>query len=371
MLAALLITGSLLACAGVSVPDKIDRVYLPPSILSQDRTITFDELLMNLVSARVVLVGESHDRFDHHLNQLEIVRRLHESYPNLAIGLEQFQQPFQHYLDAHVRRQIDVQEMLRGTEYYARWKYDFRLYEPILSYAREHQIPVVALNLPQELTRKVAVAGLEQLTAEEAAQLPEIDRSDQEYRDRLRQVFDDHPTSEHGGSFEDFYTVQLLWDEGMAARAATYLNDNPEQKMVILAGRGHIEHGAGIPLRLARRISGAVVTIIQNDLPNDGDDLGADYVLHSEVVTLPKRGLLGVLIDTQTGGTRIRELSDTGAAKAVGVEPGDVIVAVDGRPVKDYSDLRSTLWNKLPGDRVRLAVRRDTDRTVVFDITLR
>ena len=36
--------------------------------------------------------------------------------------------------------------MLRGTQYYDRWRFDYRLYREILSSARRHRIPVIALS---------------------------------------------------------------------------------------------------------------------------------------------------------------------------------------------------------------------------------
>ena len=61
--------------------------------------------------------------------------------------MEMFQQPFQRYLDEYVAGSIDEQTMLRATEYYRRWRMDFRHYAPILRYAREHGLPVIALNV--------------------------------------------------------------------------------------------------------------------------------------------------------------------------------------------------------------------------------
>ena len=184
-----------------------------------DRAIRLDD-------ARVVMVGETHTRYDHHLTQLEIIRRLHELNPNLAIGMEAFQQPFQWALDEYISGAMDEQEMLRATEYYQRWRMDYRLYAPILRYAREHGLPVVALNLPAELTRQVGRHGMDGLSEEARARLPaEIDRTDAAYAQRLREVFAHHP-NERGQPFEHFLEVQLLWDEGMAERAADYLEAN-------------------------------------------------------------------------------------------------------------------------------------------------
>ena len=98
--------------------------------------------------------------------------------------------------------------------------------------------------------------GIDVLSDEERAKIPdEIDRSDSAYQRRLEEIFEQHPKGENR-SFDHFLEVQLLWDEGMAERAAGYLESHPEYKMVILAGSGHIAHGSGIPQRLVHQDSG-------------------------------------------------------------------------------------------------------------------
>lgn len=344
--------------------------YEPPSVSRRGGEAGFDTMIETMRSARAVVVGEAHDRFDHHLNQLAIIEGLHRAGANLAIGMEQFQQPFQDDLDDYIKGSIGTETMLIRTEYFERWRYDYRLYEPILTYAREHRIPVVALNVPTELTRKVAAGGLEALNDDEAARLPSLDRSDERYRRRLREVFDRHPDSARASSFENFYTVQLLWDEGMAARAAGYLNSHPNETMVVLAGQGHVEFGSGIPDRLRRRIQEDVVTVVPGGHGSKRDER-ADYILFSDPVQLPDKGMLGVTIDPRADGARIDGLRDDGAAKAAGVQIGDVITAVDGQSVGGLAELKARLWNKRPGDPAAVTIRRQAGATLQLKLTLR
>jgi len=56
---------------------------------------------------RIVLVGETHTDFGHHLNQLEIIQKAFKKSGDtksgvLSIGLEMIQQPFQPYLDDYI-----------------------------------------------------------------------------------------------------------------------------------------------------------------------------------------------------------------------------------------------------------------------------
>ena len=75
-------------------------------------------LIDRLSDKRVVFVGEQHDRYEDHLNQLAVVAGLHEKGRDLAIGMEFFQQPFQPHLDAFVAGEIEEKELLRRTAYF-------------------------------------------------------------------------------------------------------------------------------------------------------------------------------------------------------------------------------------------------------------
>src|SRR5262249_43919162 len=158
--------------------------------------------------------------------------------------------PFQPYLDAYLAGSLSEDELLKKTEYFERWGFDYRLYRPILLYAKEQGIPVIALNAERELTTKVKEVGFDGLSPAERARLPrEIDQSDTAYRDRLRDIYESHPASVRG-DFEHFWEGQLVWDETMAERVADYLTSNPDKSMIVLAGSGHIAFGSGVPNRL-------------------------------------------------------------------------------------------------------------------------
>ena len=246
-----------------------------------------DKLIEKVANKQVVYVGESHTQYQHHLNQLALIEGMHARHPKLAIGLEFFFQPFQAVLDRYIAGEIEEPDLLRESEYFDRWHYDYRLYRPIFRYAREHGIPLVALNLEREITKQVAKAGIESLTEEQKGRLPhEIDRDNEDYRDRIHQVFKHHPQSDDK-TFENFLEVQLLWDESMAEQAASWLQANPDSHMVILAGVGHLVHRQGIPDRLQRRLPISSAVILNVNYLNELDPGVADYLVVAAGAKLP------------------------------------------------------------------------------------
>lgn len=329
----------------------------PPRAVDMHRYTPLPEVVERVADKRVIFIGERHTRLDHHLNQLEMIRQLHARDPALALGLEFFQQPFQAALDEYVAGKLTEAELIKRTEYYERWGYDFRLYAPILQFARREGIPLVALNVARELTRKVAQSGLDSLTEEERARLPQdIDRTDELYRRRLRAVFGEHEGSE-ARDFEHFYQAQLLWDEGMAERAAQFLRAHPQRRLIILAGSGHLAYGVGIPDRLTRRVP-SPRAIVLNGWSGPLVPSVADFILLSEEQTLPPAGRLGVQLRETKQGPEVAHVLANSAAAAAGIEAGDRIVAVDNHPVVSVGDVKAGLWDKVPGDRVSVELRR-------------
>jgi uncharacterized iron-regulated protein len=223
-------------------------------------TVSKEDALDVLAGADIVYLGEHHDSAADHAAQLSIVRSLYARDPNLAIGLEMFQQPFQADIDAYLAGTITEEEFLANTEYEQRWGFPWEYYAPIFHFAKEHQIPVIALNAPAEVVRKVAAQGLESLTPEEQAAIPpiaELDVSNQDYRDFVLAAFQGHG-SHSGMNFENFFTAQVVWDETMAAAIAQFKQQNPDTQMLVLAGQGHVIYGYGIPNRVTRRLGDSI-----------------------------------------------------------------------------------------------------------------
>ncbi len=88
-----------------------------------------------------------------------------------------------------------------------------------------------------------------------------------------------------------------------------------------------------------------------------------------------RRGLLGVSIsdftaasaeaygiDEDIEGALVQEVVPDSAAEAAGVEVGDVIVAIDKKPVTSATDLRTTIGVRRSGDSVTITVIRDGDK---------
>jgi uncharacterized iron-regulated protein len=248
-------------CAGAARPDpqtaeSIVRSQSAPLSLvdaATGKAITAEAFLTALRMKKVVYVGERHDQPLDHGVQYAILRQLHREEASLGIGMEMFQVPFQEPLTKWSAGLIDETVLRRDTEYDERWGFDFSMYRPILEYARNRGIEVVALNAPREVAYAVAKGGIDSLPAEQASALPELDLGNEQHRALFDSEFD---AGEHtvGDGVDQYYEAQVVWDETMGSRVAETLDraDGPA-KMIVFAGRVHVKRGLGIPDRAARR----------------------------------------------------------------------------------------------------------------------
>jgi len=264
----LFIPGSILQAADITIWDVGGKVE-----------ISLEQAAGKLPSPGIVYVGEFHENAAHHTAQMAVIRSLNERKRPLAVGLEMFQHIEQSVLDAWVAQELSEEEMHRA---FARnWSDDWNLYRDIFLYCRDRSIPMVGLNVPRSITRKVARKGFESLTREEIGKLPPIVcRVDREYEEFLRRVLGSHG-SESG--FRRFCEAQLVWDAAMAIYALEYLKEHPERTVVVLCGMIHAWKKAA-PEQAARENTEVEQAVIQPSVkgrwtPGSVSKEDADYLI--------------------------------------------------------------------------------------------
>lgn len=312
-------------------------------------------IIERVSNKQIIYIGESHDRFEHHRVQFEIIQALHRSNARIAIGMEMFQEPFQGVLDDYISKTIDEPAFLKKSEYFKRWGFDYNLYRDILHYARAYAIPVIALNTDRDIVAAVSEKGIQALSDEQRGLLPEyIDLSNDEYKERLKEFFEQHGQSSQR-NFDFFYQAQIIWDETMAQNLNAYIREHPDYAVVVLAGIGHMAFGSGIPER-AFRLNGRPYAIILNgEHPEQGI---ADYLLYPSELNAPESPQLMVILEERKDGVEISRFSPGSVSEKAGLVKGDLIVSLDGTAVEDIDDIRIFLLNKKKGDTITVTVVR-------------
>lgn len=340
--------------------------------IEPEKTLTLDEIIERVAGKTIIYVGETHVHYEDHRLQLEVIRKLHERGGKLAIGMEMFQRPFQKALDDYMKGAVTEKEFLRASEYFTRWNVDYLLYREIIDFAKANGIPVVALNAASEIVKKVSRGGLDALTDEEKKQVPEdMDLSDEAYKERLMEVFEEHRNHERT-DFENFYLTQILWDETMAHSVDEFLNENPDHRMVVLAGSGHVIFGSGIAER-AYRLNGKQYATVINGSRGVLEKGKADFVLFLKPIEPPVSPKLMVYLRREKAGMEVTGFPEESISRRAGLEKGDVIISVGGEKIRARDDVRIALFDRKPGETIKVRVLRKRllfgEKELEFEIT--
>jgi serine protease Do len=98
------------------------------------------------------------------------------------------------------------------------------------------------------------------------------------------------------------------------------------------------------------------VVSVYNDL------IGPDHKVTRGSIGIQFREGLSSAVNRVYGfknGVLVQEVQQNGPADKAGMKPGDIIVTIDGRPVKDGDDLVSEIASRKPGSTIRLGFLRD------------
>lgn len=358
-----------------------DIVHLPTGVL-----VSKDELINVADGARIIYVGETHDNLNAHKVQLEILRAFHDRHPgDIAVGVEMLRRPSQVIADQWASGLLDKKTFVRAWN--TDWTNDYAYYEDIMEFVREQRIPLLALRASDDWMNRIK--GLEDTDntgreEEPLETIPEMDIEDAYHRSHIEALFNQHPGHQQR-DFETFYKVQVLWDESMAQSVYDYLisEDGRGKKVLVFAGRQHIEHGFGIPRRVFRRIPSPYVIVLPVIL-----EAPARKKHKSMRVTLPqvpllpgdfawivthkdledKRVYLGVMIKETDEGIQIIGIAKGSAAEKAGLEKEDIITTFDGEPIEASFDLTYLIGLKEPGEKGIVEVCRNGE-TLRYDVT--
>ncbi|TDN97839.1 MULTISPECIES: ChaN family lipoprotein [Halomonas] len=332
--------------------------------LAGGETRTTAGMMTELAGAQVVLLGEQHDRLDHHRWQLHTLAALHAHHPSLVIGLEMLPREAQPALDAWVAGELDEAAFLEQSGWRQAWGFDPALYLPILHFARMQRIPLLALNVSPELRGRLASEGWQAVPAQQRFGITPPAPALPDYRASLEAIYAEHADRDDDPeNLERFISAQLVWDRAMA----TALVDAtaPGTLVAGLMGQGHL--GNGVPYQL----KDLGVDDHRSLLPwTPGPDCqppatraDALFVLGDEsAFQLPEPPRLGVLIGEHADGVLVQGIAPGSVAEAAGLAAEDVIITAAGQPMAKPADLTEVIGRQAPGTLLPLEILRHGER---------
>lgn len=334
------------------------------------------ELLQQLATHPVVLLGEEHDNAEHHRWQLHTIASLHALQPQLVLGFEMFPRRVQQALDQWVAGELSEEDFLARSEWDRVWGYDPRLYMPIFNFARMHRVPMVALNVERDLVARVGKGGWSAVAEPDREGISDPAEPTEGYLETLYASYLQHLPKDDplrapaepdytDAGFRRFVESMQVWDRAMA-QAIVGARAPAPPLVVAIMGRGHLESGFGVPYQL--RDLGILEPAVL--LPWDvQDDCAALVVGLADAVfgiqpapgTAQEHPRLGVMLDTGKEGVVVREvLADSIAARA-GLQAGDVIVAIAGTSAQAAGEVIGVVRQQAPGTWLPMTVKRGNE----------
>jgi len=316
------LSASLAACAGAQAGDppqaKTPATSISPLIdlydtvwiRGEDGTVkTLDQVADDLSQYDVVFFGEFHGHSGIHLAQMQVFRALQQRNANMTLSLEQFERDTQPLVDQYLAGEIGektLQEDGRGWDNYE------QSYRPLVEYARDNGLPVLAANAPKQAVICVGKKGTEILD-----EMPQPDRSwvaqdlhveEGAYMDKYKGFMSGNSThgkKQHGADEEadkeadekmakmmeamvmKSFSAQVTRDDTMAESIARHLQANPGRRVLHLDGNFHSASHLGTVERLKMRMPDLKIAVINpvaaedNKQPvlSDEDAATGDYIL--------------------------------------------------------------------------------------------
>jgi hypothetical protein len=351
--------------------------------------------MASLAKQRIVLLGESHDRVEHHRWQLHTLAGLHAYQSKLVVGFETFPRAVQPALDAWSKGESSEVDFLKASRWREVWGYDSGLYLPLFHFVRQYRLPMVALNVDRELVSRVGEEGWSAIPRGAREGISDPAPATDAYRRSLaevyatkREVLLEDPSQQEGGDrpqedetgeepdlsailesddFARFVEAQLTWDRAMAEALFDARGANPDALIVGILGRGHIQYGHGVPHQLADLGEESVAILLPVET---GAACQALKPVVADAVFLvapdessehePARPRLGIMIEQAVDGIRVLEVFEGSVAEAAGLAHGDIILNAATFPVVRTSELIEIVQRQAPGTWLPLDVRRDS-----------
>ena len=261
----------LVACATShtnTLRTHVDRSDKPIVDTKNHVRITVEQAAQQWRQSRHVYVGEQHATAAYHRIQLAVLKNATRHHPSVAIGIEWLPRDVQSTIDEWLDDQLDTERFLEKVDWKRRWGFPFEAYEALFRWAKEHRIPIIALNAPTGLARRFGRVGPCGLSPTEQHAMPPLNTGNEDHRRYFQALMGrvHHHGGHHGGhnftlknpcpnevndKMERYYLAQTLRDEAMSQRVAEVLTDpqHPKRLLVVFAGVGHVEYGLGIPQR--------------------------------------------------------------------------------------------------------------------------
>ena len=208
------------------------------------------QLAQALRDGDIILVGEWHSHPAAHLLQAQLLAALYQQNPKITLSMEQFTRDNQLILNDYLAGNIGEKTLVKEANAWPNYDSDYR---PLVEFAKQNNVDVIAANAPKSIVRCVGRQGPEYLNKLPPNERLWAARSLTLATDAYQQTF--IASMHHGDEAQTKrqFAAQTTWDDTMAESMVDYLKQHPQQQIIHVAGRFHTAEGLGTASRIQAR----------------------------------------------------------------------------------------------------------------------
>ena len=241
------------------------------------------QLAKRLQKYDVVFFGEFHDQGEIHAAEAELLQAMHKLQGDkLALSMEMFEADNQDKLDKFLADDLSEEDFLATSRPWPRYKTD---YAPLVNFAKEQKMPVLAANVPRFLAAHVAknngsVAGIEEQYLQflpKHTYAPEGAYKDKFYAQMSSPAA---PMKLPPARLAAVYAAQCLKDDKMAESIVAFSDAHKEMQILHINGCFHSDAHLGTTQKLEAlrpRLKVAVITPLERK--QKGVKAAGDFVV--------------------------------------------------------------------------------------------
>ena len=211
-----------------------------------NKEIELKEMSERLGDYDMVFFGEFHENRILHSLEIELLRMFHRNNKHLIVSLEMFERDVQPVLDKYLNDEISEADFLANSRPWPNYETN---YKPLIEFAKENKLSVVAANIPRRYASMISKQGMNALDSLSQEEKKFVARKhkvfDDEYKERFMQTMQNnmaHSSKMPAGmmmNLDQIYAAQCIKDDTMAESILNYQRIPPRRKVIHYNGDFH------------------------------------------------------------------------------------------------------------------------------------
>ncbi|MCY7377384.1 MAG: ChaN family lipoprotein [Pyrinomonadaceae bacterium] len=246
--------------ASAQINDENFRVYD-----AKGNAASLQQIIETIGKSDVVFLGENHDDATAHFLQAEIFKKAFENYAKnrkVTLSMEMFERDVQTVVDEYLKDLITEKKFLDDSRPWNNYQTDYR---PLMEFAKQNSLPVIAANAPRRYVNMVSRNGrdsLNQLSTDAKSWLAPLPYAapSAEYAKKFNALMGNLKSETNAPS--KILEAQALWDATMAFSISERLKKEKNALVVHLNGSFHTENRLGTAEQFLKLNPNAKITVV-------------------------------------------------------------------------------------------------------------